>query len=124
MAKDLLHNMGYFFHYPLVVDYTVATKDSKSLPKDVKNAGYQLVDWNASSSTLPTIEAPADLFVYKDTSELNNMNWQVFAKEVADNVKEGGFLFAVFRSTLCKAESLLSHLTGKLVTLPLQCASF
>lgn len=105
--------MGYFFHYPLVVDYLVATKDPKALPKEIQNAGYQVVNWNATTSTLPTIEAPADLFVYKDSLELNKINWQVLATNVANNVKEGGFLFAVFRSNLCKAESLLRHLAGK-----------
>lgn len=112
--KDLLQHMGYFFHYPLVVDCVLATKDSKALPKEVQNAGYQLVDWNISNSTLPTIEAPADLLVYKDSPELAKMNLKTFAKDVANNVKEGGFLFAVFRSKLCKAETLLNHITGKI----------
>ncbi len=114
IVKDLLQHMGYFFHYPLVVDCVLATKDTKALPKEVQNAGYQLLDWDTvSSSTLPTIEAPADLLVYKDSPELAKMNLKTFAKDLAGNVKEGGFLFAVFRSKLCKAESLLNHITGQ-----------
>lgn len=113
MLKDLLQHMGSFFHYPLVVDCVLATKNTKTLPKEVQNAGYQLVDWNIANSTLPTIEAPADLLVFKDAPELAKINLKVFAKDVASNVKEGGFLFAVFRSKLCKAETLLNHITGE-----------
>ena len=111
IAKDLQYQMGFFFHYPLLFDYTLATKDSKSLPKEIQNLGYQMVDWNPANSTLPTLEAPADLLVFKDVpTKLNKLNLQVFTKDIADNVKEGGFVFAIFRSQLCKAENFLSNL--------------
>ena len=110
MAPEVLHNMGFFFHYPLVVDYTIATNDVKGLSQDVQKSGYQFVEWDTSKANLPTLSAPVDLLLYKDC--LNQTLEESVFSELATNVKDNGFLLAVFRTQLSSAEHILNQLTG------------
>ncbi|XP_054154671.1 fatty acid synthase-like isoform X2 [Oppia nitens] len=123
MAADVLHSMGYFFHYPLVVDYTVATPDPKSLPDDVQSKGYRLVDWDVSSSSsgagaklgCPTLEAPVDLLIYRDsyTAIADTAAIESLVADMSRSaaVKDNGFLFALFRQQLSPADQLINQLT-------------
>lgn len=105
--------MGFFFHYPLVVDYHLATKNIQTIPEDIKqNPDHKLTNWDITKSTLPTIETPADLLIYRDSSELKILDLQIFLKDIANNIKEGGFLFAMFRSQLTEAEIFLNNILG------------
>ena len=113
MAAEVLHNMGYFFHYPLVVDYTIATKGVKELPQDIQQSGYKLVEWDVTKSSLPTLSAQVELLVYRDSiNDLPELNSESLVAEISANVKDNGFLLAVFRTQLSSAETLLNQLMG------------
>lgn len=111
--KDLLQHMGSFFHYPLAVDYALATRDSKAITDDQKPAGSTVVDWGVSKSKLPTLDSVADLLIYRETAETAKLlDMKSFSNEMATNVKENGFVLAMFRSKLTKAERFVHSLTG------------
>lgn len=114
LAPAILHNMGFYFHYPLVVDYSVVTPDLKSLPQDIQESGYQFLEWDTSKTNLPTLSAPVDLLIYKDSAnDLTEVNFESLCAQLANNVRDNGFLLAVFRSRFSAAETLIAHLSGK-----------
>lgn len=111
--KDLLQHMGNFFHYPLVVEYVLATRDSKTIAETLKPAGATVVDWDVSKSKLPTLDTVADLLIYRETPETAKaIDMATFSTDMATNVKENGFVLAMFRSKLTKAERYVHSLTG------------
>lgn len=107
-----MRHMNGYFHYPLVVDSHLLVKNVSSLPEDIRNSTHKLINWNAEDFKLPAIEAPADLFIFRDSFDLDNIDWKNFAKEISSSVKENGFLFAVFRSKISKAEQMVHHFFG------------
>jgi hypothetical protein len=115
MAKDVLYNMGFFFHYPLVVDYTIANNNIKNLPQDLQNSGYHLINWDRTKTNFPTLSAPVDLLIYKDSTDFWDLNFESFSSELYNYVRDGGFLLGIFRTKLSSAERLLNQFSGILI---------
>ncbi|KAH9490499.1 hypothetical protein DERF_016699 [Dermatophagoides farinae] len=113
LIDDLMRHMNGHFHYPLVVDSLLLAKNISNLSDEIRNSAHKLVNWNAEESKLPAIEAPADLFIFRDSFDLDNLDFKIFAKEISSSVKENGFLFAVFRSNISKAEQMVHNFFGK-----------
>lgn len=107
-----MRHMNGHFHYPLVVDSLLLAKNISNLSDEIQNSAHKLVNWNAEESKLPAIEAPADLFIFRDSFDLDNLDFKIFAKEISSSVKENGFLFAVFRSNISKAEQMVHNFFG------------
>lgn len=113
MIDNVISSMSAYFHYPLVVDYLLTTKSIKNVPENLQKSNNKLINWdNADNSKLPLIESPADLFLFKDSFDLFHINLELFTKELFANIKEGGFLFAVFRSKIFNAEKMIYNFLG------------
>lgn len=113
MIDNVISNMSAYFHYPLVVDYLLTTKSIKAVPEELQKSANKLINWdNVNNSKLPLIESPADLFLFKDSFDLFPINLELFTKELFANIKEGGFLFAVFRSQISNAEKMIYNFIG------------
>ncbi|CAG2111003.1 unnamed protein product [Medioppia subpectinata] len=89
MAPAVLYNMGFFFHYPLVVVICYRW------PLQFRcNLRGHLDD------------------IYRDrVGDVATASFEALVADMAGSVKESGFLFAVFRTQLAPADSLLFQLS-------------
>ncbi|KAF7493890.1 Fatty acid synthase [Sarcoptes scabiei] len=112
MIDDLVHHMSDHFHYPLVVDYhlVIENENRNKIPDSMRESVQQIYEWQISDghkTTWPTIEKLSDLLVYRDCLQLNTNNLEELIQNFVLNMKENGFLLAIFRDRFYDFEQLI-----------------
>ena len=113
MSSDIDSQLASSAIYPIDVNYTIAVKSIDDVPDNLKNKAFKMVEWKTEETVFPPDITSFELIVYKDSTDLWQLDTEQQLQETYDSLGNKGYLLSVFRYQLTEPELALNQMNGK-----------